>query len=862
MNNSGRKQATLSGETHYVRRLASRSAHKQAFAFWALGVFSPLWLVANTAFAQQLVGKGRIFIRFTNLREDDAKVLIRVHVVPNSDKPFGWSGWTAYVGRTEGARNTLDDKWLPCGEQSPWVDIGRGMNLRGTRSPDTYLSPVLCGVETSDNRSGLHLLAEVGEGREQRIIRRIEVHKPELRENSERRYPWILGFGVWNGQQPFLPTLGLLIPSRPQIASRVYTLEEALRWQLDFIDEFPKIGRKPAQFVFRTSGQPQILEALQYNGYPDHTVESNFGDEIWISVSMPLEEQNHRFREYLRRNGFDPLELVPDEQLEKARQLSKEEQWKLVEIMPSLPEKPIQYYESANYRYQIWYEELAARTEAFKKKHPDKQVLTGANFSPHMNVWPDVRQWIGPFRAGAMTMTWTEDWWWQIPEVSPQVYGFLLDALRLAGSYHGAPIQSYVMPFRGSSPDNFRRMNALGLAHGAKILNHFHTEAQVLTTWDYVSVMDSPRTYQAIHDVVHDVGAVEHRLFPAMPQPAQIAIMLSRASDTWDTEDLGGSGHLYSAKLNVNNEERKAIWMALRHAQYPVDLITDEDIADGRLSPYRALYIVGSEMLRAAAEPLMNWVKNGGVVYAAGGGGLLDEYHRPLKMLHEMYGIKEHELVRHIRHIRPRQTLSEIELYDELVTKPLDDTAGKITLPAYLYRETLQPESGDKIAGTYITDDSTGLIVNEFGKGRAIYCCVLAGIAYLKPAITESSQILPTDFPESIRRFLSVPAIWAGVVSPVQTSNPLVEAQYFSGPEGDIVVLINWCDEPIENLVVRFPGKTQVQCVRSLRKAGYFRGHLHEQKAGTLEIRHRNSVPEVELDLGISDYLLVDSQEQ
>lgn len=857
MNAPYNKKTIYCERAQYVHRWITMSARKQSFTFLALGILSLIFLTAGVAFPQ-LVGTGKIFIRFTNLRKDDAKVLIRVHVVPNSDKPFGWSGWTVYVGREEGARNALGGKWLPCGEQSPWVDIGRGMNLRGTRSPDTYLSPVLCGVETSDNKSGLHLLAEVGEGREQRIIRRIEVHKPELRESTERRYPWILGFGVWNGQQPFLPTLGLLIPSRPEIASRAYTLEEALRWQLDCIDEFPKIGCKPTQFVLKTRGQPQILEALEYNGYPDDTIEGNFGDEIWISVRMPVEEQNHRFREYLRRNRFNPLELIPDKELEKARQLSKEEQWKLVKIMPSLPEKPKQYYESANYRYQLWYEELAARTQEFKKNHPGKRVLTGANFSPHMNVWPDVRQWIGPFRAGAMTMTWTEDWWWQIPEVSPQVYGFLLDALRLAGSYHGAPAQFYVMPFKGNSPDNFRRMNALALAHGVKILNHFHTEAQVLTTWDYVDVMDSPRTYQAIHDVIHDVGAVEHRLFPAMPQQAQIAIMLSRASDTWDTEDIGGSGHLYSTKFNVNNEERKAIWLALRHAQYPVDLITDEDIADGRLSTYKVLYIVGSEMLRAAAEPLMNWVKNGGLVYTTGGGGLLDEYHQRLKMLYQIYGIKEHELVRHIRHIRPRQTLSEMKPYDELVTRPLDETTDKITLPAYFYRETLQPESSADIVGRYIADNSAGLIVNKFGKGRAIYCCALAGIAYLKPAITGSSQILPTNFSENVRRFITAPAIWADVVSPVQTSDPLVETQYFCGAEGDIVVLINWRDESIENLVVRFPGKTEIRIVRSLRKAGYFRGHLHKQKAGTLEIRHPNSVPEVELDLGISDYLLLD----
>lgn len=824
-----------------------------------LGVFVFCLLVfgGGVGYCGPLVGEGKVFVRFTNLRGDDGEILVRVHVVPNSDKPFGWGGWTVYVGDEEGEKKGLAGKWLGPGERSGWVDIGRGMSVRGTRSPDTYLAPVLCGVETSVGKAGLHLLAEVAEGRGRRIIRRVEVHKDELRAGKEREYPWVLGYSVWNGGGPFLPTLGLLVPSRPEIASRVYTLEEALEWQLDFIEEFGKNGRKPSQFVFVTRGQPVILDALGYNGYPADTVEGNFGDEIWISLKMPEDEQNRRFREYLKGRGFDPLEFISDDEVDKAKQLSEEERWGVVKISPSMAERPKQYYESANYRYRLWYEELAGRTKEFGEKHAGKRVLTGANFSPHMNVWPDVRQWVGPFRAGAMTMTWTEDWWWQIPEVSPQVYGFLLDALRLGGSYHGAASQFYVMPFTGNSPDNFRRMNSLGLAHNVKILNHFHTEAQVLTTWDYVSVMDSPRTYQAIHDVIRDVGAVEHRLYPAVPLRAEIAIMLSRASDTWDTEDIGGGGHLYGAKYNVNNEERKAIWLALRHGQYPVDLLTDEDIADGRLGPYKVLYVVGSEMLRAAAGPLREWVAAGGVVYATGGGGLLDEYHDELTELHDMYGIDGHELVRHGRHVRPRGMLKGMKAGDTLTIKGFDGTTGEISLPAYFYRETLDAKVEDKVVGRYSGDGSAGVVVNRFGEGRTIFCGGLAGIAYVQPAVTESSEVLPTGFSEKVRELLTMPARWAGVVRAVETSDPLVEAQYFSGPEGDIVVLINWRDRVAEGLAVRFPGKGDIDRVRSLRAAGYFEGHLHEQKKGELEVRGANGAAQVTLDLGICDYLVV-----
>ena len=841
----------------FLASILNLAAMLKGRGFWVF-VFGLLVLRAGIGFSEPVVGEGKIFVRFSNLRGDDGEILVRVHVVPNSNKPFGWGGWTVYVGDEEGERKGFEGKWLGPGERSEWVDIGRGMSLRGTRSPDTYLAPVLCGVETSGDKGGLHLLAEVAEGRGQRIIRRVEVHKDELQEGKEREYPWILGYSVWNGGRPFLPTLGLLVPSRPEIASRVYTLEEALEWQLDFIEEFPKIGRLPTQFVFVTRGRPGILSALGYNGYPDDTVEGNFGDEIWISLKMPEEEQNRRFREYLKGEGFDPLEFVGRDEVDTARQLSEAERWGLVKISPSLPERPKQYYESANYRYRLWYEELVNRTKEFGEKHPGKRVLTGANFSPHMNVWPDVRQWVGPFRAGAMTMTWTEDWWWQIPEVSPQVYGFLLDALRLGGSYHGAPCQFYVMPFTGNSPDNFRRVNALGLAHNVKILNHFHTENQVLTTWDYVSVMDSPRTYQGIHDVIRDVGAVEHRLYPAAPLRAEIAIMLSRASDTWDTEDIGGGGHLYSAKYNVNNEERKAIWLALRHCHYPVDLITDGDIAEGLLEPYKALYVVGSEMARAAAGPLRKWVAEGGVVYATGGGGLLDEYRQEVSELYDMYGIEGHELVRDSRHIRPRQTLKQVKSEDALVVKGVEGFKGEIALPVYFYRESLEAGAGGKVAGVYSGDRKAGVVVNRFGKGRTMFCGALAGIAYIQPAVTASSEILPTAFPEDVRRFLAVGARWAGVVRPVEVSDELVEAQYFSGDEGDMVVLINWRDEVANDILVRFAGEPQIKRVRSLRAAGYFEGHLHEQERGELEVRRRDGAAEVKLNLGICDYLLLD----
>ena len=815
-------------------------------------------LSAISARAVELVGKDRIYIRFTNVRPDQAGILVRLNIVPNHEQPFSWTGKTVYVGRDgEGEKPDLA-RVIPPGETTPWIDVGRYMNKQGERSWATYLSPLLCGVMTEPRADGLFIVAEVAQGPGTKVVRRLEVMKPELpAQPAQREYPWLLGYSVWNGSGPFLPTLGLLVPAQPDICPRVYTLEEALREQLEVVRSFPDVGRLPTQIVFKTQDHPEIYRALGYNGYPADTIEGNLGDEISLDLKLSADEQNQRFRKYMQAKSIDPIDLLKDDDAARARQLPREKQWEMVTLLPPLPAKPIHFYESANYRYQLWYDELAARTKETEAKNPGKKVLCGANFSPHMNVWPDVRQWVGPFKARAMTMTWTEDWWWQLPEVSPQVYGFLLDALRLAGGYHGAPMQYYIMPFKGQSEDNFRRMHSLAYAHGAKIINHFITQNQAMITWDYVDQIESPRTYQAIHDVIRDAGAVEHRLFSAMPQKARIAIMLSRAADTWDTEDLGGAGHLYGAQFNVNNDERKAIWMALRHAQYAVDLITDEDIAEGKLAEYRVLYIVGSEMLSAAVEPLVRWVRDGGVVYATGGGALLDEYHRNLAGLLDVYGIAGHRLERTTRLVRPRSTLPGAKPLDRVVVAAAGLTAGT-QLPALCYRETLQPVSGTQVLGTYHSDGSPAILYHAFGKGGAYFAGALVGLAYLTPAATSSPDVLPTDFPEALRSLIVLPAEQAKVSRAVAVSDPLVETQYLTGPNGALVTLTNWREKPVEKLILRFLGRDQVKTVQSLRAAGHFKGHLHEQSRGRIPVKVVDGVPQVELTLEVDDIILVD----
>jgi hypothetical protein len=126
-------------------------------------MFLPLMMAVLPARSGELVGEGKIFLRVTNTRPDAAPIQVRLHVVPNDEKPFSWDGRTVYVGNAgESDKPVPEAEWLPAGQTSPWIDIGKSMSLQpGAQSSEDYLAPVLLGVMTAGNKDGLYLAAEV-----------------------------------------------------------------------------------------------------------------------------------------------------------------------------------------------------------------------------------------------------------------------------------------------------------------------------------------------------------------------------------------------------------------------------------------------------------------------------------------------------------------------------------------------------------------------------------------------------------------------------------------------------------------------------------------------------------------------------
>ena len=71
------------------------------------------------------LGPDRMFIRFTNVRDDEAAIRVRLNIVPNHHRPFTWAGKTIHVGGSGASASPGDAEWIRPGARSPWVDVGR-----------------------------------------------------------------------------------------------------------------------------------------------------------------------------------------------------------------------------------------------------------------------------------------------------------------------------------------------------------------------------------------------------------------------------------------------------------------------------------------------------------------------------------------------------------------------------------------------------------------------------------------------------------------------------------------------------------------------------------------------------------------
>ena len=642
----------------------------------------------------------------------------------------------------------------------------------------------------------------------------------------------------------------------------IMTAQEALAWLKSEVDKFPKIGKTPDRFLLysiggfgSTPGYPEGRELMLALG--DNTVVNQQGKKRGLVAHWPDVSPK-----YYENAKVDDVRVISygDETHLPAAKLTDEEFAAWLQAKKIKVDGPIKWTDKRD--DPLYYYSVIAGVEKGAQPYIQasdyyfkKGALTGANYSPHANYLVSEMHWVRPFKMNAMTMPWSEDYVWQIPEFSVQVVGYMMTAFRCGTKYHNQPIMMYVMPHSpGNTPASFRRAFYTDLAHGMKMANYFAgSPLAVGGTENYIATHDL-KMWREVYNVSHEAGLFEDYVMDGTVRNGRVGIILSSVDDVMT--------HATNSTFAMHNNERKAIYYALRHAQVPVDMLSEDDVIDGLAKDYQVIYVCQQWMHSKALAALQKWVENGGTVVSLAGGGFLDEFNQPNPAANAFYGVQGQELARDpdlvtkylLVENTPFLTKQDLPLYQPIDYVKWTGKAPIEQVPVIVWKQKLQAGDG-QVLGTF-NDGSPAVVRKSHGNGQVVLFGFLPGQAYLKsglpvrPADRGSSDaafthFLPTEMDKALRARMVDDFLPAGFTRPVVCSEDLVETTCIDSAGKLGVPLINYTGQPIAKLTVTVTGLTAAKSVRSIQR-------------GELKPAFQNGNMTVELPLEVADMLLID----
>ncbi|MFO0798077.1 MAG: hypothetical protein U0804_11430 [Gemmataceae bacterium] len=658
----------------------------------------------------------------------------------------------------------------------------------------------------------------------------------------------------------------------------IRTQKEVLDWLNAEVAKFPKRGSVPKRFlVYNLLGFSGALDAFPEakqlaTALGDNTAVNHGGMQRQLVAHWtdPKVEALQK-QEAARKGGLSDVKIVSygDEIHLPPVPLTDAEfgAWLTargvkydgaVKFVPGEKAHPLYYYSQLAAREKGG-AQFAAGTAYLKSKG----VLTGANYSPHANFLVTEIAYVRTFRLKAMSMPWAEDYAWQIAEFSPQVVGYLTSALRCGAKYDDLPIHMYVMPHSpGQVPGEFRRSFYTAVGHGAKMVNYFcASPSAVGYTENYVDSYDLPM-WKQIHACTHDAGVFEDYVMDGKVRPAKVGLLLSSVDDL-----ITGVNNF---SLALHNNERKAIYYALRHANIPVDFVTEDDIIEGRARNYHVIYVTQQYVHSRCIDALQKWCDGGGnVVVALCGGGMKDEFQRDNPAAVRLYGATGAKIDADPQLV-PRYLGKEntpfFSKHDLPRYEPFDavEYRGLKNVPVIAWKQPLKAVDGGQVKGTF-RDGSPAVVFKDHGKGGSALFGFLPGQAYLKSGLPlhpvdrganpkSFAHLMPRTMDDGLRDRLLLDMLGFTLehYRHVDVSAPLVETTVIDTPSKDgprgakmAVTMVNWTPFRHETVTVTVRNLSRVTAVRSVE-----RGPLkHEIRGGHLV---------VELPLDAADILLID----
>ncbi len=718
---------------------------------------------------------------------------------------------------------------LKAGERSEWIEVG---SLLDTLNHSVW-RPRFRAVNGPRDYT---LRLAVPAGSEKRVVYELRTNRDQLAlymspafryvpmvYPCERALPDLLGYLQRRMQREPLPKgrpqrFVLYALSFAELEHRPAYNEMVRRWHRLF-PIVPPRADAPAGYIdvrhVRTDRLAAYCEQLAKDGLAERIRVVSLGDEI--SLPAPSGDHDDSFRQWLRRQGLRPADVVPGAS-----------DWQAIRYLPSPDPKqePRRYYYVQRYRQRYGIRTIKQRTDILRRHLP--KALIGANYSPHQGApyLGEVYKWIEVFREEGMTLPWSEDYIWQIPVVSPQVNELCLAMFRAA--LRGKPqrdIHYYVMPhWPGNSPRMWRRLFYSSLGHGMTIGNLFEFRPlPVAYTENYCNL---PETYWQVLRACRELSRFEDIILDGHPVPGDVGLWFSTTADIWHD-----AAPPYAA-------EKRSLYVALRHLQVPVEVFTDLD-SRAQLQQCRVLFVVDRHVHRQDAERLLDWVREGGTLVLGAGAAMRDQFDRPLDLLYRPLGqlpkltVDDSVPIRYVK-----QDLA----WARPVATVQPQGQGR-SFPVYGVVAELPAGDAGQTAATFVDRRDHAAVCNvPLGKGEIWYFGFLPGLASVRPSARREpltrggdehsvAHRMPTAYQASALQLLAAPL--KNVRRLVEVDPPVVEPCLVRSKNGAVLILIAWQPDPADAVVtVRMPlPRGRVETATGQRV------ELHQKGSNALELR-------------------------
>lgn len=453
------------------------------------------------------------------------------------------------------------------------------------------------------------------------------------------------------------------------------------------------------------------------------------------------------------------------------------------------------------------------------------------------NMYANGNDYFDYYSEGALDVALSEDW--TNAGATHELCGWNVALLRAATRAHGEPIQMSVIVAQRHPPLVGKLKASTDVAEGARALNLYDYGTKYAAPQE-TGWAETPELLPALGELAHEIGAVDDLLAGAKRLPSETAIFYSVPADIWNVGFDVAPGY-----------ERMGTYLALRHAQVPVDVLGDEQARSGLLGGYKAVFLPTEQLDHRNITSLSAWVHAGGTLVLGPGAGKRDEWNRATDALDLALSIRT----------------AEAESSQRVPTAPSRSycegakVSGAVQLSSDARVEVfgsgapLSPPSKARILATFVDGRPAAFDVSR-GRGRVVVLGFMPGLAYLcgarrafaasdakdpvpplrsvaegkvalglvagpADAIREPREAaygeLPFRYDPSLRTFIDEPALSASITRPVTADHAQVEATMLVGDRGWVIPLANYTGNPLGRVTLDVHAARRFRGIRSAR---------------------------------------------